>query len=126
MYTVEIKSDGGYKFSVRSKDYEFSSDIKGQGMSPPDILLGSLGSCIGVYVHKYLEGAKLEAAGLRIKIEADFPKEPPMCFKEIKVNIYLEGVELDERRRLAMLEFIKNCPIHNTLKAAPAISVNLG
>ncbi|MFA5115311.1 MAG: OsmC family protein [Candidatus Omnitrophota bacterium] len=93
-------------------------------MSPPDVLPGSLGSCIGVYVRKYLEGAKL-AAGLKLKIEADFPKEPPMCFKEIKVTIYLEGVELDECR-LAMMEFIKNCPVHNTLKASPAISINLG
>ena len=52
MYHVDMTNTGDYFFKVKSKDYEFSVDIKGKGITPPDALLASLGSCVGVYVRK--------------------------------------------------------------------------
>ena len=53
MYHVDIANAGDYSFSVKSKDYEFIVDVKGKGISPPDTLLASIGTCIGVYLRKY-------------------------------------------------------------------------
>lgn len=37
----------------------------------------------------------------------------------------LKGAVLDERRRKALLEFVKNCPVHNTLKVNPLVDIKL-
>jgi uncharacterized OsmC-like protein len=125
MYHVEVSPGTNSAFKVKSKDYEFIIDTEGKGISPPDTLLASLASCIGVYLRKYAEGAKLNLSEFLISAEAEFAKEPPFCFKEIKVGIDLKGLQLDERRKKAILEFIKNCPVHNTLKASPHVEVKI-
>jgi uncharacterized OsmC-like protein len=125
MYKVQVNNNGGSIFRVKSKDYEFAIDTEGKGVTPPEALLASLGSCIGVYLKKYLQGAKLVPEGFDITVEAEFSKEPPMKFQEINVSIDLKGLELDGRRREALLGFIRNCPVHNTLKGSPSIEVNL-
>ena len=60
-----------------------------------------------------------------ILAEAEFSKEPPLSFKEIKVSIDLKGAKLDNRRKEALLEFIKNCPVHNTLEEKPEVEINI-
>jgi len=125
MYQVEVIHQKDYTFEVKSKDYQFIVDIKGNGITPPDTLLASLGSCVGVYVRKYAEGAKLGIENFSINVTAEFSKESLACFREIKVSLDLKGVQLDERRRKALLEFIKNCPVHHTLEANPAIEIEI-
>lgn len=125
MYRVDIVNSRDYVFNVKSKDYEFVVDTKGAGVTPPDTLLASLGSCIGVYIRKYAEGAKLTLGEFALSVEADFSKEQPVCFRSINVSIDLKGAALDERRKIALLEFIKNCPVHNTLKLNPQIEVGI-
>ncbi|MDD2752154.1 MAG: OsmC family protein [Candidatus Omnitrophica bacterium] len=125
MYQVEVIHEKDYTFTVKSKNYQFTVDVKGDGVTPPDTLLASLGSCIGVYVRKYADGAKLAIENFNITVTAEFSKEPPVCFREIKVHLDLKGAQLDERRRKALLEFIKNCPVHHTLEANPAIEIEV-
>jgi uncharacterized OsmC-like protein len=125
MYAVEIASKSGYRFNVKSKDYEFVVDIKGGGITPPDTLLASLGSCMGVYLRKYVEGAKLPVGEFNITVKADLTGEAPHRFKNIHVVIDVKGAALDERHKKALLDFMENCPVHNTLKDNPAIDVTI-
>jgi len=125
MYRVDVINKGGFSFSAKSKDYELLVDTKGNGMTPPDCLLAALGTCIGVYLRKYAEGAKLALGQFSVAVSADFSNEKPVSFRQINIAVDLKGLELDERRRQSVLEFIKNCPVHNTLKAAPEININL-
>ncbi|MFH1867465.1 MAG: OsmC family protein, partial [Candidatus Omnitrophota bacterium] len=103
----------------------FTIDTKGSGVTPPDTLLASIGSCLGVYIRKYAEGAKLDIREFGIRVEADFTSEKPARFKDITVIIDLKGFELDERRKRSFLEFIKNCPVHNTLKSDPSVRIDI-
>lgn len=124
MYKVDISSKGDYLFNVKSKDYEFAIDIKGKGVTPPDALLASIGSCIGVYIRKYAEGARLDIRDVDISVQAEFTKEAPVRFSRIDVLIDLKGADIDDRRKAALLEFIKNCPVHNTVKNNPETVVS--
>lgn len=126
MYHIDIANTGEYSFKVKSRDYEFLVDAKGGGLTPSDALLTSLGTCIGVYLRKYAEGARLALPEFNISVDADFSKEKPVCFRKIDVKIDLKGITLDERRLKAIQEFIKNCPVHNTLKQGPEIEIKLG
>jgi len=126
MYAAEIKHLKDFSFSVNSSGCEFVIDAKGKdGITPPDTLLAALASCIGVYIRKYSEGSKLGLENFSVHAEAEFSKEPPMCFKEIKVSIDLKGAKLDDRRLKALVEFIKNCPVHNTLAAHPSVEIKI-
>ncbi len=124
MYRVEIDNAGNSVMEVKSKDYKFEVDTKGKGITPPDTLLASLGSCIGVYINKYLEGAKIASGGFKITVTADFSQEKPVRFKAIKVLVELKGLKLDAKRKEALLAFVKNCPVHNTLKANPTAEIS--
>jgi uncharacterized OsmC-like protein len=125
MYHVDITNTGDYSFKVKSKDYEFIVDIKGEGITPPDTLLASLGTCVGVYVRKYAEGAKLTLPEFNISVDADFCKEIPVCFRKINVDVDLKGMQLDDYRMKAMLKFVKNCPVHNTIKNNPEVEIKI-
>ena len=125
MYRVDISDKGEYTFQVKANDYEFTVSPKGKGISPSNTFLAGLGACIGVYIRKYAEGAKLSLPEFNISVEAEFSKDRPTCFKEINVSIDLKGVQLDERRKAAIVNFAKNCPIHNTLKVTPSINCKI-
>ena len=125
MYSVKVINEETSRFIVKSTDYEFTIDTKGHGMTPPDTLLASLGSCVGVYIRKYADGAKLDLKKFELTVEAEFDKTPPVCFRRIKIDIDIRHSDLDERRKKALLEFVKNCPVHNTLKSRPAVEIGM-
>jgi len=125
MYEVSVTNRGSSVFEVESKDYKFSIDTRGQGISPPAALLASLGSCVGVYLRKYCESAQLESNAFKIKVSADFGQEKPVGFRKINVSIDLEGTQIEESRKKALLDFIKKCPIHNTLSINPEVIISI-
>lgn len=125
MYRVEVTNTKNSMFNVKSKGHEFTIDIAGNGVTPPDTLLASLASCIGVYIRKYAEGTNLALKPFKIKSEAEFSKEKPVCFREINVEIDFCENELDEKRKASILRFVQNCPVHNTLKAGPEMKVGI-
>ncbi|MBU1148369.1 MAG: OsmC family protein [Candidatus Omnitrophica bacterium] len=125
MYNVSIVNSGSSDFQVLSEGQGFKLDTKGSGASPSAAFLASLGACIGVYLRKYFHGAKIESKGFDIKVEADFEKEPRYHFQEINVSIDLKGLELEERRKQALLRFVENCPVHNTIKSNPDVKIKI-
>ncbi len=125
MYRVEVTGNPDSSFKVKSADYEFIIGLKGKSINPPDTLLASLASCVGVYIRKYCEGSGLTLNNFSVTAEAEFCQDKPMGFKEIGVSIDLKGAELDERRKKAPLEFIKNFPVHNTLHMNPVVDIKI-
>jgi len=125
MYQAEVTHNKELNFTARTGKAEFIIDAKSDGITPLDALLAGLASCIGVYIRKYAEGSKLELNNFKVKASAELSKEAPVCFKYIEVVIDLKGACLEERRVNALLNFIKNCPAHGTLKNNPQIEFKL-
>lgn len=125
MYKVEINSDSGYVFNALAGENKYIMDARSSGGSPLDLLLAALGGCIGVYIRKYAEGAKLDIGKIKIMLRAELSSQRPISFKKIQTQVDLGQTILDERPKAAMLEFIKNCPVHNTLNGSPEIEVKI-
>ncbi len=125
MYKVEVTHNQDMVFTAKAGTAEFVIDAQGQGLTPLDALLAGLGSCIGVYIRKYAQGAKLDLKNFKVNVSAGLCSQSPFLFKLINVQIELKDAGLDERRQRALLEFIKNCPAHNTLKGNPVIEFKL-
>lgn len=125
MYKIQVIHNQDLAFTVKANESEFIIDAQGKGLTPLDALLAGLGSCIGVYIRKYAQGAKIDLENFKIDVSAELCSQAPFSFELINVQIDLKASKLDERRQRALLEFIKHCPAHNTLNGHPVIEFKL-
>lgn len=88
------------------------------GMTPPEFLLVSLGTCAGFYAAQYLKLHSLPAEDLEINVSADKAKQPARLGQ---FRIEVIAPPLDERHEAGLLRAVKACLVHNTLLNAPAI-----
>lgn len=92
------------------------------GMTPPEFLLVSLGTCAGFYAAQYLRTRSLPTEGLRIKVNAEKATQPARLGS---FQIEVSASELDPQHQTGVLRAVKSCLIHNTLLNAPAIDIVL-
>ena len=91
-------------------------------MTPPELMLASLGTCAGYYAVEYLKARSLSAAGLEITVSAEKATQPARLDR-FRIDVSLPG--LDERYEEGLLRAVHKCLIHNTLLATPAIEIGL-
>lgn len=121
---IKIKYLAEQKFLAESRNHKIIIDQpkdKGgedAGMNPLEIFLTSLGSCAGFYVKMYCQNAGVDTQNLEIGVSASLTADKPFRFQDIKVKIFLDSVG---KRKQALLNFINNCPVNNTLKANPGV-----
>ena len=94
------------------------------GFSPVELLVTSLGTCIGYYALVFLERRKIDPNGLKIKMSWEYG-ENPLRVAKISVEISLDA-KLDDHQRSGLLKITRGCTVHNTLTHAPEISVAMG
>jgi uncharacterized OsmC-like protein len=93
------------------------------GMSPVELFIASLGTCIGYYVCVFCQRRKIPADGL--KIELDWKSaENPHRIGSIEARITLPK-KLDEKEKAGLLRMARGCTIHNTLKSKPETKIVL-
>jgi uncharacterized OsmC-like protein len=123
MHVVEVANKQGNIFEIKAKENRFIIEPNSDNLTPGDVLLASLGSCIGLYTRRYLDNAKIPTQGFSLKLEADFSQDHPVRFKQIKVSLDLGDIQIEPARKAALLKFVSNCPIGNTLKGDPSVEI---
>ena len=93
------------------------------GMTPPELLLVSLGSCVGYYVAEFCRARGIPFEELRIKVSAE-TLHTPARLGNIVLDVTLPA-ELEEARLEALRRAATRCTIHNTLAAPPDIDVRI-
>ena len=94
-----------------------------EGMTPPEFMLASLGTCAGFYAVQYLRARQLPTFGVSVKIVAGKVLQPARL-GSFKIEVNVPSLE-DERHREGVLRAVKSCLIHNTLLNAPSIEIEL-
>jgi putative redox protein len=123
---VEILHSGEVKFEAVARGHRVICDQPpsngglDSGMTPPEFLLVSLGTCAGYYAAQYLKARKLPTEGLRIKVVADKASQPARL---ARFQIDVTAPEMDAQHLAGMLRAVKACLIHNTLVNVPAIDI---
>jgi uncharacterized OsmC-like protein len=121
---VRIQHLGNVKFEAAARGHRVICDQppnnggSDAGMTPPEFLLVSLGTCAGFYAAKYLETRSLAAKGLEVKVTAEKAAHPARV-GSFCIELWVPG--LDPAHEAGMLRAVKACLIHNTLLSAPAI-----
>src|ERR1044071_8540263 len=116
---VLVEHLGAVQFEVKARNHTIVCDQPEQnggfneGMTPPEFMLASLGTCAGYYAAQYFKSRHLTAKGLRVRVTADKAKAPARL-----ANFHIEiGLPepIDERHREGVLRAVHACLIHNTL-----------
>ena len=92
------------------------------GMTPPEFLLVSLGTCAGYYAAQYLKNHALAAGGLEVTVSAEKAAQPARL-GSFRIEVRAPG--LDPRHEAGILRAVKACLIHNTLVHTPSIEMVL-
>ena len=93
----------------------------GEGPTPPEFLLISLGTCAGFYAASYLKNHGLNLA-LGVSVKAD-KLAGPVRLGKFRIEIGVPG--LPSEHEAGMLRTINACLIKNTLLHAPEIETLL-
>ena len=115
---------GGVGFEAETRGHTVRTDLEIQSggmdaaMSPPELLLASLGTCAGFYAMQYLNAHKLPAEGLVVEVTAEKVKDPARLGK-FRIDVRgPEGANPEGLKRA-----VEKCLIHNTLMHPPLIEV---
>ena len=125
---IEVRHLGNVKFEAVARghrvvcDQPLDNSGSDAGMTPPEFLLVSLGTCAGFYAAQYLKTRSLPADGLTIKVAAEKATQPARL-GHFKIEVL--APELDAQHQVGILRAVKSCLIHNTLLNAPAIDIVL-
>jgi uncharacterized OsmC-like protein len=92
------------------------------GMTPPEFLLVSLGTCAGFYAAQYLRTRSLPTDGLAVKVSAEKAMQPARLGSFL---IEVTVPALEPRHEEGVLRAVKACLIHNTLVNAPTVETVL-
>ena len=125
---VSVDYLSGVKFEIATRGHRIISDQPLEnggadtGMTPPELLLASIGSCAGYYAAEYLRLRSLPLTGLRVHAQAEKALKPARLDL---FRIHVEAPGIDGAHHDALLRTVKHCLIHNTLLQPPNIEVTV-
>ena len=123
-----IRYQGQSKFEATARGHRVVCDqpLENQGtdkgMTPPEFLLVSLGTCAGYYAAQYLKTRKLNADNLTVRVSAEKGTQPVRLASFV---IEVEAPDLDAHHRDGLMRSVKACLIHNTLSQPPVIDLQV-
>src|SRR6266545_6889957 len=94
------------------------------GPTPTELFAASLAACVGLYAGRFLRRHGLAAEGLRAHREATMSGGRPARVEAISLR--LDGLPmLADRQRVALLAVVEHCTVHNSIRQAPEVKVEL-
>jgi len=126
---VHVQQAGGVKFAIQARSHTVVSDQPAEnggedgGMTPPELLLASLGSCAAFYAAEYLRTRNLSQNGVKVAVTAEKLKAPARLGNfHVRVKA---PVPLNEEQKEALMRSVHHCLVHNTLMSSPEIVLEL-
>ena len=129
MMEVKVTHLDQVKFSIQSRSHTILCDQPAEnggadtGMTPPELLLASLGSCAAFYAVQYLKTRNLAESGVEVSVTADKLKQPARL-GNFRIHVTYP-VSLTEEQTEGLMRSVHHCLVHNTLLSPPEIAIEL-
>jgi uncharacterized OsmC-like protein len=126
---VTIEHLDRVKFAIHSRSHTVLCDQPAEnggedsGMTPPELLLASLGSCAAFYAVQYLKTRRLAESGVEVRVTAEKLKQPARL-GNFRVHVSCP-VALTEEQTEGLMRSVHHCLVHNTLLTPPEIEIEL-
>ncbi len=93
------------------------------GMSPVELFVGSLASCVGYFVGRYCDRHQIPTKGLSVEAEWTMAEQPHRV-GQITLAIHLpHRITAEHIERL--LKVAHGCTVHQSLTVAPTVAIKL-
>jgi uncharacterized OsmC-like protein len=125
---VRIQHLGGVRFEAATRGHRVVSDQPASnggadtGMTPPELLMASLGTCAAYYAAQYFRNHSLACPDLEIVISAEKAKQPARM-ASFHIDVTAPGISADHQA--GILRAVQACLIHNTLLHPPSIETRV-
>ncbi len=125
---IRVRHLDGVKFETLARGHRILSDQpagnagEDTGMTPPELLLASLGTCAGFYAVQYLRNHKLSQHGLEVVVHADKASAPARLGR-FRIEVTVPG--LAPEHEAGLLRSVNACLIKNTLAMPPEVETVL-
>jgi putative redox protein len=126
---VKVSHLGQVRFNIQSRNHSILCDQptdnggEDTAMTPPELMLASLGSCAAFYAVQYLKARQLADSGVEVSVTAEKLKSPARL-GNFKIHVEYP-VALDQDHQEGLMRSVKHCLIHNTLLVTPEIDIEL-
>ncbi len=126
---VKVTHLGQVKFNIQARSHSILCDQptdnggEDSAMTPPELMLASLGSCAAFYAVQYLKTRGLAETGVEVSVTAEKLKGPARL-GNFKIHVEYPVV-LNQEHMEGLMRSVKHCLIHNTLLAPPEIEIEL-
>jgi putative redox protein len=126
---VLVEHLGAVQFEIQARHHVIVSDQPAEnggydeGMTPPELLLASLGSCAGFYASQYLRKHGLATEGTRVRVTAEKTQNPARL-DHFRVEVQVPAA-LEDRHQAGVEAAVRHCLIHNTLLHPPTIALEV-
>jgi uncharacterized OsmC-like protein len=117
-FEIEIR---GHHLTVDQPVNAGGADL---GPTPTELFAASLAACVGFYAGRFLRRHGLPAGRFAVACEATMSSELPA--RVARITLRLRGLpELSEQRRAALLAVVEHCTVHNSIRQAPQVHIEL-
>ena len=126
---MTITFKGGSRFDVTSRGHTIVTDQPTEdggadaGMSPVELFVGSLASCVGYFVGRYCARHKIACEGFTVDVEWSYAEQPHRV-GSVSMRIDLP-VQLTSEQRERLLKVAHGCTVHQSLAVPPTLKIDL-
>jgi uncharacterized OsmC-like protein len=127
---MRITYAGGTRFDIRSGRHTIVADQPAgdggsdAGMSPVELFVGSLASCIGYFVARYGARHAIPIAGFTIDADWTFAEQPHRV-GAVRLRLRLPA-SLSDSQKERLLAVAHGCTVHRSLEVPPQVKIVVG
>ena len=125
---VRVRHIDNVKFEASTRGHSLVCDQPpgnggaDSGMTPPELMLASLGTCAAFYAAQYLRNHHLSQHGLEVAVNAE-KAAAPARLGSFHIEVTVPGLE--SQHEAGILRAVNACLIKNTLAMPPAVETTL-
>lgn len=127
---VEVShlSGDSYAVGVRTHVLLVDQPVEAGGgdtaVTPTELFVGSLASCVAFYAGRHLTRHGIGRNGLKVTADYTMATDRPARVRRVRLTIAVPA-ELPAARLPALLAVARRCTVHNTLVDPPQVSIEL-
>jgi putative redox protein len=127
--TLTVAYHGGTRYDITSGRHRIVTDQPiedgGQdaGMSPVELFVGSLASCVGYFVGRYCDRHQISTKGLSVEAEWTMAEQPHRVGR-VTLAIHLpHRITTTQSERLLMVAY--DCTVHQSFMMPAGVAIEL-
>jgi uncharacterized OsmC-like protein len=127
--SLRVTFRGGHRFDITRRGHTVITDQPIEdgggdaGMTPVELFIGSLSTCVGYFVSRYCARHNIATDGLAIEVDWDYAEQPHRV-GEIRLRLILPTDPTEEQQQ-ALLRVAQGCTVHRSLEIPPKVKIEL-